>query len=341
MKSPDLIKKRFYNMWNAGIAGIGSYVPERVLTNNDLEKMVDTSDEWIRTRTGISERHICSENMSTSDMAVEAAAMALKDAAVDAADVDMIIVASVTPDMPFPATACLVQDRLGAVNASAFDLEAGCSGFIYALTVGSQFIISGAYRNVLVIGADALSKVTNWEDRSTCVLFGDGAGAALLQRVPSGYGLLSFKLGAVGSGGEYLKIPAGGSKLPASADTVAERGHFIKMEGNEVFKFAVRIMGEAALTVVEEAGLTTDDIDCLIPHQANIRIIDAAARRLGLPQEKVFINVQRYGNTSAASIPLALKEAVDSGKVVPGSIIIMVGFGAGLTWGAVALRWKE
>jgi 3-oxoacyl-[acyl-carrier-protein] synthase-3 len=279
--------------------------------------------------------------MSTSDMAVEAAAMALKDAAVDAADVDMIIVASVTPDMPFPATACLVQNRLGAVNASAFDLEAGCSGFIYALTVGSQFIISGVYRNVLVIGADALSKVTNWEDRSTCVLFGDGAGAALLQRVPSGYGLLSFKLGAVGSGGEYLKIPAGGSKLPASADTVAERGHFIKMEGNEVFKFAVRIMGEAALTVVEEAGLTTDDIDCLIPHQANIRIIDAAARRLGLPQEKVFINVQRYGNTSAASIPLALKEAVDSGKVVPGSIIIMVGFGAGLTWGAVALRWKE
>ncbi len=243
--------------------------------------------------------------------------------------------------MPFPATACLVQDRLGAVNASAFDLEAGCSGFIYALTVGSQFIISGAYRNVLVIGADALSKVTDWEDRSTCVLFGDGAGAALLQRVPSGYGLLSFKLGAVGSGGEYLKIPAGGSKLPASADTVAGRDHFIKMEGNEVFKFAVRIMGEAALTVVEEAGLTTNDIDCLIPHQANIRIIDAAARRLGLSQEKVFINVQRYGNTSAASIPLALKEAVDSGRVAPGSIIIMVGFGAGLTWGAVALRWKE
>lgn len=328
-------------MWNAGIAGIGSYAPERVLTNSDLEKMVDTSDEWIRTRTGISERHICDADMATSDMAVKAAAAALEDAGVEAADVDMIIVATVTPDMPFPATACIVQDRLGAGKAAAFDLQAGCSGFIYALTVGSQYIISGAYRNVLVIGADALTKVTDWEDRGTCVLFGDGAGAALLHRVPSGSGLLSFKLGAVGSGADYLKIPAGGSRLPASADTVAERGHFIKMEGNEVYKFAVRIMGEAALMSVEEAGLTTEDIDCLIPHQANIRIIDAAARRLGLPPEKVFINVQRYGNTSAASIPLALKEAVDSGKVGPGSVVVMVGFGAGLTWGAVTLRWKE
>lgn len=325
----------------AGIAGIGVYVPERVLTNSDLERMVDTSDEWIRTRSGIRERRIAGPEEATSDMALIAAERAMVDAGVSPEEVDLIIVATNTPDMFFPATACLVQDRLKAKYAAAFDLAAGCTGTIYAMAVGSQFINNGTYKTVLVIGAETLSKVTNWEDRNTCVLFGDAAGAFVLRPAPEGYGLLAIKLGSDGGGGPLLSLPAGGSRMPASRETVEKKLHTLHMNGREIFKFAVRVTGEAAEEVLSAAGLTKDELDFFISHQANIRIIEAAAKRLGLSSDKVVVNVDRYGNTSTASIPLALNDALRDGKIKNSDNIVMVGFGAGLTWGAVALRWYD
>ncbi|HAG06676.1 MAG TPA: 3-oxoacyl-ACP synthase [Peptococcaceae bacterium] len=323
----------------AGIAGLGIYVPERVLTNQDLEKMVDTSDAWIRERTGIRERRIAAPEEATSDLAAAAARAALADAGITAGEVDLIIVATATPDTLFPATACLVQEKLGADRAGAFDLLAGCSGFIYALACGAQFIAGGAADTVLVVGAETLSRIVNWEDRNTCVLFGDGAGAAVLRPAPREKGILATLLGSDGSGGTLLQLPAGGSRLPASQRTVQENLHYIQMNGREIFKFAVRVMGDAALEVVRKAGLSPEQIDLFIPHQANIRIIDAAARRLGVPMEKVVVNVDRYGNTSAASVPLALADARDAGRLCRGANIVMVAFGAGLTWAAAAVRW--
>ncbi len=325
---------------NVGIVGTGSYVPEKVVTNKDLEKVMDTSDEWITTRTGIKERRIVKENEITSDMSYKAALRALEDAHVEPEDLDLIIVASVTPDMAFPATACIVQHRLGAKKAGAFDLEAGCSGFVYALSVGWQFVATGLYDKVLVIGAETLSKIVNWDDRNTAVLFGDGAGAAVLSPVDEP-GILSCELGSRGEGGELLKMEAGGSRLPASLDTVKEKKHTIYMAGNEVYKFAVRIMGEASLRVIEKAGLKKEDVDYLIPHQANIRIIDSARKRLGLSEDKVFVNLHKYGNTSSASVAIALDEAVKEGKISKGSNVVLVAFGAGLTWAAMALRWVK
>ena len=322
---------------NVGIIGIGSYTPPKVVTNSDLEKMVDTSDEWIVTRTGIKERRIAESDVATSDLSFEAAKMALASANLSPKDIDLIIVATVTPDMLFPATACILQDKLGA-ECPGFDLSAGCSGLIYALSVGAQFVANGTYNNVLVVGAEVLSKITDWQDRSTCVLFGDGASAIVLGPVERG-GFRSFVLGADGSGGKLLELPAGGSRLPASYDTVSQRLHYIKMNGREVFKFAVKIMGEAALEAIEKAGLTPSDIDLFIPHQANIRIIESAAERLKLSMDRVFINLDRYGNTSSASVGIALHEALLSGRIREGNRVVMVGFGAGLTWGACVLEW--
>ncbi|MDB5085621.1 MAG: 3-oxoacyl-ACP synthase [Bacilli bacterium] len=321
-----------------GIIGTGSAVPELILTNADLEKMVDTSDEWIKTRTGIQQRRIAGEGQSTSDYAYMAAVKALADAGITADELDLIIVATVTPDYQFPATACLLQNRLGATRAAAFDLSAGCSGFLYAVSTAAPMIASGLYRKILVIGADLLSRITNYQDRNTCVLFGDAAGAVVLGEVPQGKGILSIQLGSDGSGGELLIQRAGGSKAPASTQTVAEHEHSIVMNGKEVFKFAVRIMDNLTREAVEKAGLSMADVDCLIPHQANIRIIDAARERLGLTEEQVFVNVQNYGNTSSASIPLALDEAKRSGRLGSGDLLVLCGFGAGLTWGACAIR---
>jgi len=323
-----------------GITGLGIYLPERILTNFDLERMVDTSDEWIRERTGIRERRLAAPEESTSDLAVNAAREALGAAGLLPEEIELIIVATATPDMLFPATACLVQERLGAKRAAAFDLGAGCSGFVYGLATAAQFIRAGCYRNILVIGAETLSKITNWKDRNTCVLLGDGAGAAILQPVEPPRGVLAVYLRADGSGGDLLKVPAGGSRLPTSIETVQAGLHYLTMNGREVFKFAVRAMEEAALEVLRRAGISQQEVGCFIPHQANIRIIDALAKRLSLPPEKVVINVDRYGNTSAASIPIALYEAVSEGKIKRGeSLVVMVAFGAGLTWGALALQY--
>jgi 3-oxoacyl-[acyl-carrier-protein] synthase III len=323
----------------AGIVGLGSAVPDKVLTNADVEKIVDTTDEWIKSMTGISQRRIAAEGEAASDFATKAAEAALASAGIAAADLDMIIVATVTGDSPLPSTASIIQNRLGATRTPAFDMQAGCSGFVYALSVATTMVSSGMYNNVLCVGVDMLSRVTNWEDRATCVLFGDGAGAVVVSAVGEGEGLLSFCLGSDGGGAELLTIRAGGSKLPTSAQTVQDRLHYIEMSGREVFKFAVRIMGDAAVEALDKCGLTPSDVDLFIPHQANIRIIDAAARRLELPEEKVFVNVQNYGNTSAGSIPLAMDEAYRSGRLKKGDVVVLVGFGAGLTWAAAALKW--
>lgn len=328
------VKKR-----SVGIIGIGSHVPEKVLTNKDLEAIVETSDEWIVDRTGIRERRIADQETATSDLAYKAALKALADAKVSADEIDLVIVATATPDMFFPSTACLVQNRIGATKAAAFDLAAGCSGFAYGLVVGTQFVQNGTYKKVLVIGAETLSKILDWTDRNTCVLFGDGAGAVVLGEVEEGYGILGVELGADGSGGDLLKMPAGGSRMPASAQTVADRLHYVHMSGNDVFKFAVKVMGEAAAKALEHAGLSSEDVDCLIPHQANIRIIQSAAKRLKMPMDKVMVNVDKYGNTSSASIPIALNEAVKSGKVKKNDVVVVVGFGAGLTWASCVLKW--
>ena len=322
----------------AGIVGIGSAVPEHIMTNADLEKIVDTSDEWITSRSGISERRIARDGECASEFATKAAQAALATAKMSPEDLDLIIVASITGDSPIPATASVVQDKIGAPQTPAFDLAAGCSGFVYATSVASGLVASGAYDNVLVVGVDLLSKVTNWQDRATCVLFGDGAGAAVVAPVEKD-GLLSFTLGSDGSGGDLLRIQAGGSRMPASAETVANGLHWIEMSGREVFKFAVRIMGDAAVEALAKCGLTPDQVDLFIPHQANIRIIEAAARRLELPPEKVFVNVQKYGNTSAASIPIAMDEAYRSGALKKGDVLVVVGFGAGLTWAAGVMKW--
>jgi 3-oxoacyl-[acyl-carrier-protein] synthase-3 len=313
--------------------------PDRVLTNEELSQSIETSDEWIRSRTGIRERHIAGAEDTTASLAVEAALKALQVANLKPSDLDLIIVSTSSPEHIFPATACLVQDRIGAAKAGAFDLSAACSGFIYSLNMATQAIRGGVIRNALVIGAETLSRITNWKDRNTCILFGDGAGAFVLQAGEEPGGLLSAVMRSDGSGGELLSLPAGGSRMPASLETVHNEQHFIQMNGREVFRFATRVMVQATKEAVEIAHLTMDDIDLLIPHQANQRIIDAAVRGLDFPMEKCVINVDRYGNTSTASIPIAACEAVQQGRLAVGDQVALVGFGAGLTWGAAVVKW--
>ena len=323
----------------AVIIGTGSALPARVLPNSELEKMVDTSDEWIATRTGIRERRVATESESMSTFAIAAGREALRAAQVDAGDIDLLICATVTPDMPIPSTACIIQDRLGARRAAAFDLAAGCSGFLYGLSVAERFIASPQYNNVLLIGAEVLSKYVDWTDRTTCVLFGDGAGAAVLRAGAPPYGVLSCTLRADGSLADYIQVPAGGTREPASERTIAERRHYIKMKGNETFKMAVRSMEESARQALGMAGLTTTDINLFIPHQANRRIIDAIGTRLGLREDQVHVNIERVGNTAAASIPVALDEAVKQGRLKRGDVVLFAAFGTGLTWGAAVCRW--
>lgn len=307
---------------NAGIIGIGRYTPEKIVTNFDLEKIMDTSDEWIRTRTGIEERRFADDTMDTSDMAFLAAEKALENAGISSEELDLILVATVTPDQPFPSVACMIQEKLGAKNAAAMDISAACAGFMYGVITGGQFIQTNAYKNVLVVGVEKLSKIVNWEDRNTAVLFGDGAGAVVLGPVSEGKGILSFELGADGTGGKHLY-----------------QDEHIIMNGREVFKFAVRQMGESSVNVLEKAGLSKEDVDFLIPHQANIRIMEASRERLELPVEKMSKTINKYGNTSAASIPISIVEELEAGKIKDGDLLVMVGFGGGLTWGAIALRW--
>jgi len=321
------------------ITGVGSYLPAKILTNAHLEKMVDTSDEWIVTRTGIRSRRLAARDEFTSDMAAHAAQRAMKKAGVTADQIDLIIVATITPDMPFPATACIVQQKIGARRAAAFDLEAACSGFIYGLEIGQQFIMSRTYDTVLVIGAEKLSSIVDWTDRNTCVLFGDGAGAAVLQSRPNSHGLLTAVMGADGSKGSLLHMPGGGSRCPASVDSVAAKLHYLRMDGRETFKSAVQAMYHAAQEALRRCELDISKIKCVIPHQANRRIIDAVGKRLGATPEQLFINLDRYGNTSAASVAIALDEAVSSGKIQRGDLILMMVFGAGLTWGAAVIEW--
>lgn len=321
-----------------GILGTGMYVPDRVLTNQELEQMVETNDEWIVTRTGIRERRIAAEHQATSDLAVEAAREALKNAGITAEQLDLIVVATITPDMAFPSTACIIQEKLGAKKAAAFDLSAACSGFIYGLANASNFIANGMYKYALVIGAECLSKITDYTDRNTCILFGDGAGAVVLGEVEEGRGFKSFELGADGAGGELLKV-CGGSRNPLSQELLDQRSHYIYMEGREVFKFAVRIMGSAAEESLRKAGMDKNDIDYLVPHQANIRIIQSALQRLELSEDKCVVNVDRYGNVSAGSIPIALAEADRENRFKKGDRLVLVGFGGGLTWGASTLVW--
>lgn len=306
---------------NTGILAMGRYESDRVMTNKDLEKIVDTTDEWISTRTGIEERRLAPEDVNTSDMALEASEHALENAGLTAKDLDLILVATVTPDHPFPSVACMIQDRLGAKNAAAFDLGAACAGFMYAMITAKQFIDNGTYKHVLIVGVEKLSKIVDWTDRSTAVLFGDGAGAAIMGPVSDGKGILSFELGADGSGGKHLY-----------------QDQYIQMNGREVFKFAVRQMGETAENVIDKAGLQTEDIDFLIPHQANVRIMEAARQRLGMPKEKMAVTVKKYGNTSSASIPIAMVEELEEGRIKDGDTVVLIGFGGGLTWGGVVLR---
>ena len=311
---------------NAGIIGIGRYVPDKLVTNFDLEKIMDTSDEWIRTRTGIEERHYAEDEQNTSHLAVLAAKKALEHAGIAAEEIGLILVATVTQDQTFPSVACMVQEQIGAKNAAAMDLGAACAGFMYGLATAKQFVESKSYPYVLVVGVEKLSKITDWEDRNTAVLFGDGACAAVVGEVSEGRGILAFELGANGSGGKHLFL---------------NERNTITMNGREVFKFAVRQMGESALSVLDKAGLTKEDVDLLIPHQANIRIMEAARERLELPIEKMSKTVHKYGNTSAASIGISLVEELEAGKVKDDDLLVMVGFGGGLTWGAVALRWGK
>lgn len=310
-------------MMNAGFLGMGRYLPERVLTNKDLEKMVDTSDEWIRTRTGIEERRIAADDIDSSDMAFFAAEEAIKNAGITADEIDLIIVATVTGDRPFPSVSCMIQERLGAKKAAAMDIGAACSGFMYGVITAKQFIETGTYKHILVVGVEKLSKITNWDDRNTAVLFGDGAGAAVVGPVSDGKGILAFELGADGVGAKHLY----------------QDEKYLYMNGREVFKFAVRQMGESCVNVIEKAGLTKEDVDFLIPHQANIRIMEASRQRLELPEEKMSKTVHKYGNTSSSSIPIAFIEEIEAGKIKDGDVIVMVGFGGGLTWGAIVLRW--
>lgn len=309
---------------NAGIIGIGRSLPEKILTNLELEQQMDTSDEWIRTMTGIEERRIAGDDQDTSHMAREAAQKAIDDAGIDPAEIGLILVATVTPDQPFPSISCVIQQEIGAVNAAAMDLSAACAGFMYGVVTAKQFIESDVYKYVLVVGVEKLSKITDWEDRNTAVLFGDGAGAVVLGKVSKGRGILSFELGADGSGGKHLY-----------------QDEYLMMNGREVFKFAVRQMGESAMNVIEKAGLEKEEVDFLIPHQANIRIMEASRQRLDLPIEKMSRTIHKYGNTSAASIPISLVEDMEEGRIKDDDVIVMVGFGGGLTWGAIAMRWGK
>jgi 3-oxoacyl-[acyl-carrier-protein] synthase-3 len=324
------------------ISALGIYVPPKLLTNADLEKMVDTNNEWIMSRVGIKERHIAEKGVGTSDLAAEAARRALAQRGIDASDLDAIIVATVTPDMMFPATACLVQDKIGARKVWGFDLQAGCSQFVYALQVGAQFVQTGAHKKVMVIGADVMSSIIDYTDRATCVLFGDGAGAVILEAVTEGddsAGLIDFMHEIDGSGGCSLFMPAGGSLNPASHETVDKRMHYVHQDGSAVFKFAVRKMSEACVDILQRNHLTGDDIDLMIPHQANLRIINATAERLKLPPEKVLINIERYGNTTGATIPLAMHTAIEEGRLKKGDLVLLAAVGAGFTVGTTLLRW--
>ncbi len=324
---------------SVGIVGVGSYLPHKILTNFDLEKMVDTSNEWIRTRTGISERRIVDDDVNISDIAVEAAKKALLNAGLEIKDIDLIILATCSPEMVMPSTSCLVQKKLGAKTIPAFDMLAGCTGLIYAITTGAQFIETGMYKKVLVIGADALSRHLDWTDRATCVLFGDGAGAVVLGEVEDGYGILSNYLAATGAGAELLRIPAGGSGMPATEESFEKKLHCIQMSGGEVFKFASRALPQATKAVLKRANLTLADVKYIIPHQANIRILETAAKKLGVDFNKLIKNIDKYGNTSTASIAIALDELQRANKIHEGDILLLVGFGAGLTWGANVIKW--
>ncbi len=321
------------------VIGTGSYAPETVLTNHDLEKMVETSDDWIVERTGIRERRIADKDMASSDLAFGAAREALRAAGLRPSQLDLIIVATVTPDMMFPATACILQAKLGARKAIAFDISAACSGFIFALAAADNFIKSGLYKNALVVGAETLSKITDWTDRNTCVLFGDGAGAVVIGPSENGYGIRSAHLHTNGKQGDLLYIPGGGSRHPVSSHSIESRMHFIKMRGNETFKIAVRALEEVVKEALDANGLKPSDIDMVVPHQANLRIIQATAKRLGIPMEKVVVTIDRYGNTSAASIPIAIDEAVRDGRIVPGKNVILEAFGGGLSWASALIKW--
>jgi 3-oxoacyl-[acyl-carrier-protein] synthase-3 len=321
------------------IAGTGAYLPERIMTNAELEKMVDTSDEWIVTRTGVRERRIARPDEATSDMSIPAARQALEDAGVAAADLDLIIVGTVTPDMIFPNTACLVQSAIGATKALCFDLSAACSGFLYSMETARGLLLSGLYETALVIGADKMSVVTDWEDRGTCILFGDGAGAVVLKKTFTHRGIMATSTGADGSLGDLLMIPGGGSRCPASQESVAQRQHVVKMAGNNVFKHAVRCMTEAGQEALAKAGLTIDDVDWVIPHQANMRIVQAISDRVGIPMERFIVNLDRLGNTTAATVPLALDEGVRDGRIKRGDVLLSIVFGGGFTWGATVVEY--
>jgi 3-oxoacyl-[acyl-carrier-protein] synthase-3 len=321
------------------ISGTGSYAPPRVLTNLDLEKMVDTSDEWITARTGIKERRIVEDGTAASDLALEASKRALEEAKLTPDQIDLILLGTVTPDYILPSTACILQDKLKAKNAAILDIVAACSGFIYGLSIASAFISIGQYKNILVIGVETLSKIVNWEDRNTCVLFGDGAGAAVVSATGEDRGLLGTFLSGDGSLAGLLHIPVGGAKIPLTKENIDLNEHFIHMEGTDVFKSAVRSMASAAEHVIQRVGITAEDVDLLIPHQANIRIIEALAKRLKVPMKKVYVNIDRYGNTSAASVPIALDEARRKGLMEEGSICVLVAFGAGFTWGSAVIKW--
>ena len=320
------------------ITGLGAHVPQRVVTNDELSTMMDTSDEWITERTGIRERRIAAPEEALSDLALPAARQALEDAGVKASEIDLVIVATVTPDMAFPATAAILADELGASTAGAYDLSAGCTGFMYAVAQAYGMLAGGLAQRALVVGGDVLSKILDWNDRGTAVLFGDGAGAVVMERVGEG-GFLGFELGADGSGGPQLYLPAGGSRTPATSDSVADRLHFVQMNGREVFKFATRVLVSSAEAVLAECGRAVEDVDVYVPHQANVRIIDYATQKLGIPEDRVVIDVDRYGNTSSGSIPLALADAKADGRLAAGSLVLMTGMGAGLTWGSGLIEW--
>ncbi len=322
------------------ITGIGARVPDRVVTNDELSTMMETSDEWIRERTGIRERRIAEPGEALSDLCLPAARDALEQAGVEPAQIDLIIVATVTPDMAFPSTGAILADRLGAPDAAAYDLSAGCTGFMYAVAQGYGMLAAGLAHKALIVGGDVLSRILDWSDRGTAVLFGDGAGAVVLERVEHG-GFLGFELGADGSGGPQLYLPAGGSAQPATAESVAERLHFVKMNGREVFKFATRVLVTSAKAVLAECDRTIDDVDVYVPHQANVRIIEHARQRLGIPEEKTVVDVDRYGNTSSGSIPLALADAQAAGRLHEGQLVLMTGMGAGLTWGSGLIEWTD
>jgi 3-oxoacyl-[acyl-carrier-protein] synthase III len=324
----------------SAIIGTGSYAPEKILTNFDLEKMVDTSDEWIRRRTGMVERRIADENTASSDLGIQASLRAIETAGIDPSEIDLIIVPTVTPDMFFPSTACFIQKGIKAPKAAAFDISAGCSGFPYGLVIADQFIKCGTYKTVLVVAAETLSKITDWTDRSTCVLFGDAAGAAILQATEEDKGVISYYLAADGDYSDYglLGIPGGGSRNPASHETVDKRMHYIKMRGQELFKPGVKAMAEAGIKALQSANLTLDDIKIVIPHQANKRMIDSVADNLGLPEGKMFVNIEKYGNTSSVTMAVALDEAIREGKAGPGDYVLIVAFGSGLTWAGIVIR---